>query len=113
MGLVMQLFDYQNEAIDKCRVFMRGDAKWIIIDAPAGAGKTEVAMAIVKAVAAKGKMCEFICDRQNLVNQTSERFFAAGIDHGVLMGKIPSVSICRFEYLLRKPSNLVGCYVLS
>ena len=34
----------------------------------------------------KGRRAEFICDRQNLIRQTSGRFDNAGIRHGVLMG---------------------------
>lgn len=69
-----------------------GDGRFLLADGTV-THNTEIAMAIVKAAAAKGKMCEFICDRQNLVNQTSERFTNAGIDHGILMGK-DSVRLC-------------------
>ena len=82
----MPLYDYQEEAIEKCRVVMRRGIIRLILDAPTGAGKTMMAMEILRGVAEKNRMCEFICDRQNLVNQTSERFDEAGIEHGVLMG---------------------------
>lgn len=47
---------------------------------------TACAIAMVKSAMEKGSSCEFICDRQTLVRQTSQRFFEAGVPHGILMG---------------------------
>ena len=65
---------------------MRNKVRRQILCAPTGSGKTEIAMSIIKDAEAKGSRVVFICDRQTLVNQTSERFAAAGIRHGVAMG---------------------------
>ena len=57
-----------------------------VLCAPTGSGKTEIAMSIIEEAADKGNRILFIVDRQNLVRQTSERFFNAGLRHGVAMG---------------------------
>ena len=44
-------------------------------------------MSIVQDAEAKGSRILFVCDRQTLVDQTSDRFAANGIRHGVAMGK--------------------------
>ena len=43
-------------------------------------------MAIIQKAVAAGTRSVFICDRQTLVKQSSDRFMGADIDHGVLMG---------------------------
>ena len=85
MGLTLR--PYQSEAVEAAREKLRGGCKALVISAPTGAGKTEIAMAIIEAAAAKGSRVSFLADRRSLVKQTSDRFAAAGIDHGVVMGK--------------------------
>ena len=82
----MKLYPYQELCKEALRVNMRRKVRRQILCAPTGSGKTEIAMSIIKDAEAKGSRVIFICDRQTLVNQTSERFEAAGIRHGVAMG---------------------------
>ena len=44
-------------------------------------------MYMIKETQKKGKRALFVVDRRTLVEQTSERFFNAGIQHGVAMGQ--------------------------
>jgi len=53
---------------------------------PTGSGKTEIGMALVKGVRAKGKRVAFLCNRVHLVDQTSRRFTRSGIAHGIIQG---------------------------
>ena len=77
---------YQTEGVDAVsEAFKRGKRR-VILTGPTGMGKTECALEIVRRTMGNGKFCEFIADRQNLVRQTSKRFDAAGIRHGILMG---------------------------
>ena len=78
--------DYQILAVDMLKNNFAKGVKWQLLSAPTGSGKTEIAMQIVNLLNDQGKYCEFICDRRNLINQTSDRFEKAGIDHGILMG---------------------------
>ena len=82
----MKLYPYQERCKEALRVNMRNKVRRQILCAPTGSGKTEIAMSIIKDAEAKGSRVIFICDRQTLVNQTSERFTKAGIRHGVAMG---------------------------
>ena len=79
------LRDYQRTAIEGARRAFRDGHKRIIISAPTGAGKTEIAMALISSAVEKGSRVSFVADRRSLVQQTSQRFTAAGIRHGVLM----------------------------
>jgi superfamily II DNA or RNA helicase len=53
---------------------------------PTGSGKTEIALAIIHGAIAKGKRAAFLCNRIHLVDQASRRFYASGIDHGIIQG---------------------------
>ncbi|ATQ74839.1 helicase [Massilia violaceinigra] len=58
-------------------------AKNILIQAPCGFGKTELATYLLKITKRKGNRGAFIMDRIALVNQASERFKKYGLSHGV------------------------------
>ena len=64
---------------------LSGDGRYMLSDFTI-THNTEIAMKIVSLMMEQDKYCEFICDRRNLVKQTSQRFEDAGIKHGILMG---------------------------
>lgn len=78
---------YQTEAVQNLRSGMRDGRKRLMLSSPTGSGKTEIGMILVRAAVAKGKRVGFLCNRINLVGQTSARFFRAGISHGVIQGQ--------------------------
>ena len=82
----MKLRPRQLDVIEALRANMRAGIRRQVLSAPTGFGKTEIGIAMIQAALAKGSTCDFVCDRRPLVEQTSERFFKAGIDHGILMG---------------------------
>lgn len=81
---MLQLREHQSEVVEKLRDGFREGHRCQLLYAPTGFGKTEVAMAIMKAVAEKYKKCAMVLDRIVLVNQTSSRLTKYGIDHGVM-----------------------------
>ena len=94
-----QLWPFQANAKLDLRKNMRRGIRRQILCAPCGSGKTEVAMSIIADAVKRGSTVVFIADRQNLVDQTSAKFFAYGIDHGVAMsnrtfGRNQKVQIC-------------------
>ena len=82
----IQLRDYQAADLAAARALLRKGVKRLIVSEPTGAGKTELAMALIQVAADKGSRVSFIADRRSLIQQTSQRFTAAGIQHGILMG---------------------------
>lgn len=82
MGL--NLRPYQASTLDALRNgFMQG-YKSQILYAPTGAGKTEMAIALLEATKAKGNKAAMLLDRIILCDQTSQRLQKYDIDHGVL-----------------------------
>lgn len=81
----VSLRDYQSGFIASIGEAMRHSRK-VVGQLPTGAGKTRVATAIIQRAVAKGNPVLFICDREELIEQTSRAFDAAGIDHGVIQG---------------------------
>lgn len=80
----MQLYDDQNEVLDKLRQAFKDGHKSVMLYAPTGAGKTEMAISMLDATAQKSNRSAMVLDRIVLCNQTSERLQKYGIDHGVL-----------------------------
>lgn len=84
MSTALALHDYQSGGIDGLRQgFLEGHRAQILY-APTGAGKTEIAMAMMKAANDKGTRAAMVLDRIVLCDQTSLRLDKYGIPHGVL-----------------------------
>ena len=84
---MLQLREHQSEVVQKLREGFIAGHRCQLLYAPTGFGKTEVAMAIMKAVAEKYKKCAMILDRIVLVDQTSRRLTKYGIEHGVMQSQ--------------------------
>lgn len=80
----LELRDYQEAILGKLRQAFIDGHKAIVLVAPTGAGKTEMAMDLLGAAANNGKRAAMILDRIVLCNQTSARLDSYGIDHGVM-----------------------------
>jgi DNA repair protein RadD len=80
----LELRDYQEAILDKLRVAFVEGHRSIVLVAPTGAGKTEMAMELLGATADKGNRAAMVLDRIVLCNQTSARLDSYGINHGVL-----------------------------
>ena len=81
---MLKLRDHQIEVVEKIRQGFSNGHRCQLLYAPTGFGKTEVAMAIMKAVAENYKKTAMVMDRVVLVDQTSARLDKYGIDHGVM-----------------------------
>jgi DNA repair protein RadD len=80
----LQLRSYQEDALSLLRKGFADGARAQILVAPTGAGKTEMAIALMRAVKEKGNKAAMLLDRIVLCNQTSGRLEKYDIDHGVL-----------------------------
>lgn len=117
------LRDYQENAVKALRWNMGGKQNPSkvtrqILCAPTGAGKTEMAMAIIDGARGRDSRVAFVCDRQSLVRQTSDRFASAGIRHGILMGNDTvgvheKIRICTAQSLLSRGFHQVDLMVID
>jgi DNA repair protein RadD len=80
----LELRDYQEAILGKLRDAFIAGHKSVVLVAPTGAGKTEMAMDLLGHTADNGKRAAMVLDRIVLCNQTSARLDSYGIDHGVM-----------------------------
>ena len=78
------LRDYQSAAIESARDNIRRGNRRQILCAPTGAGKTIIAMGLMKLAMEAGSRSACITDRSALIDQTSTAMDLYGIDHGVM-----------------------------
>lgn len=75
---------YQEDILERLREAIREGHRTILLYAPTGAGKTEMAISLLHASARKNKRSAMILDRIVLCEQTSARLQKYSIDHGVM-----------------------------
>jgi superfamily II DNA or RNA helicase len=80
----LNLREYQSASLDGLRAGFAQGHKSQILYAPTGAGKTEMAIALLEATKKKGNRAAMILDRIILCDQTSQRLERYKIEHGVL-----------------------------
>lgn len=104
----LELRPRQVAARDAIAAAFRAGYKRVMVAAPCGFGKTELATAILHATFDNGKRGAFIADRISLINQTSARFDKYDLPHGVAQGDHwrwrPSeqIQICSIQTLQRR-----------
>ena len=82
----LDLRPYQVEAIESLRVAARSGNRRIILCAPTGSGKTEMAVHLIQEALSKGSRVTFVVDGISLAEQTSARLSSYGIEHGYAQG---------------------------
>ena len=83
---MLQLRPHQQEVVEKIDQAFADGHRCQLLYAPTGFGKTEVAMALMKAASSAYKKTAMVLDRIVLVNQTSTRLARYQINHGVMQG---------------------------
>lgn len=84
MSESLVLRGYQDDIMNQLRAGFAAGHRSQMLYAPTGAGKTEIAVALLKATSEKFNRGAMVMDRIVLCNQTSARLQKYGIDHGVL-----------------------------
>ena len=80
----LSLYEDQLDVMEQLRAGFRAGHRIQLLYAPTGAGKTEIAMALMEATAAKENRAAMVLDRIVLCDQTSKRLDKYGIPHGVM-----------------------------
>jgi superfamily II DNA or RNA helicase len=108
MGL--QLRDYQDATLAALRQGFADGKRAQILYAPTGAGKTEMAIALLNATRGKGNKAAMLLDRIILCDQTSERLEKYHIPHGVLQAghwryrPYENIQVCSAQTLEKRGS---------
>ena len=82
-----ELRPYQSDAIQKLRAEFKAGKTRLMLQAATGSGKTQIAATMIKRCFELGKSALFICDRIELIDQTSRRLDGEGIPHGVIQAQ--------------------------
>lgn len=104
----MELRPYQLDAVEQIREAIRAGIKNICLCAPTGSGKTIIAAFLVSESYKKTRRSAFVCDRVNLIDQTSATFDAESIPHGVMQAQHwrfkpwELVQVCSAQTLARR-----------
>lgn len=97
---------FQVAAHEALREGARAGHRRQLIMAPTGAGKTLLALNVVREALAKGRRAMFLCDRKTLINQTSEVADSLGLwDHGIVQAGNKRMDLAR-------PFQIASCQTL-
>jgi superfamily II DNA or RNA helicase len=105
---MLELRGYQTDTLEALRKGFAAGANAQILYAPTGAGKTEMAIALLEATRAKGNRAAMLLDRIILCDQTSQRLEKYHIDHGVMQSghwryrPHEKIQVCSAQTLERK-----------
>lgn len=105
-----RLRDYQREGLESLREGIKEGHRSQLLYAPTGAGKTEIAIALMEYSRRMGRRSAMVMDRIVLCNQTSTRLDSYGIEHGVLQASHwryrPSeqIQVCSAQTLEKRKS---------
>lgn len=80
---------YQQSVIDRVEAEVHAGRRRILLVAPTGAGKTVIAAALMRSTALSSKRGLLLVHRRELVHQTSQKFHAIGLDHGIVAAGFP------------------------
>jgi superfamily II DNA or RNA helicase len=106
----LNLRSYQEQTLIALREGFAKGKRAQILYAPTGAGKTEMAIELMRATKAKGNKAAMLLDRVVLCDQTSRRLEKYSIDHGVMQAghwryrPYENIQVCSAQTLERRGS---------
>jgi superfamily II DNA or RNA helicase len=85
-----QLRPYQHDVIARIEAEVDGGRRRVLLVAPTGSGKTVVAAALVAKAVSRQQRILFLAHRRELIQQTSAKLHAVGVDHGIIQAGFPA-----------------------
>jgi DNA repair protein RadD len=85
-----ELRPYQQRVIDRVGAEIAVGRRRLLLVAPTGSGKSVIAAAVVADAVGCQKRVLFLSHRRELIQQTSAKLHAAGVDHGVIQAGFPT-----------------------
>lgn len=110
---MITLRPYQNQIIDDIRsAFSRGQ-KSVLLQLPTGGGKTALAAEMIRLASNKQGHIWFICNRVELIDQTSRALNLISVDHSFISNGYDydpsaSVYICSIQTLFRRLDKITN-----
>ncbi len=103
----LALRPYQRPAIDDVRAALAAGHRRVILCAPTGSGKGEMAIHLIERARAKGSRVGVVADRRILVDQFGDRLRQYGIPHGVVMadktaGRAEPIQVCSAQTIEKR-----------
>jgi superfamily II DNA or RNA helicase len=84
-----ELRPYQTEVISQCERIVAAGRRHILLVAPTGSGKTIIAARIIKNTVDQGRRVLIFAHRREIVQQTSDKLLAEGVEHGIIQAGFP------------------------
>jgi len=85
-----ELRPYQRDIIDRVYAEIAAGKRRLLLVAPTGSGKTVIAGAIIAGAVGRKKRVLFLAHRRELIQQTSAKLHAVGVDHGIIQAGFPT-----------------------
>jgi DNA repair protein RadD len=79
---------YQIDLIERIEQITASTARRVLMVAPTGAGKTVIAVALIRLAVARGERVLVLVHRRELVQQTVRKLYEQGIDAGIIQAGI-------------------------
>lgn len=108
--MALNLRSYQEQTLEALRQGFAQGKRAQILYAPTGAGKTEMAIELMRATKVKGNKAAMLLDRIVLCDQTSKRLEKYKIEHGVMQAghwryrPYEHIQVCSAQTLERRGS---------
>lgn len=117
---MITLRPYQSLALTEISTAFKQGHKRVLFQLPTGGGKTILATEMLRRAAERGKKGLFLCNRKELIDQTSVTFDMVGLPHGIIsaahkpkdvrapvqIGSVDTIR-CRLEYLNIIPDMII------